>query len=118
MTEGRQQARRRRAARTRHVIARSRRLRVVAHRSARHTYAQLVDPDHRVLLSASTLEKDGRGKGPTGTVEAARAVGERLAGKIIKAKIEGEPVFDRSGFKYHGRIRAVAEGIRAGGIKL
>ena len=103
-------ARRRRGARTRHIIARSRKMRVVAHRSERHTYAQLIDPDNRILASASTLEKELRGKLKTGTIEAARVVGERLAKKMKDAKIEGEVAFDRSGFKYHGRIKAVAEG--------
>lgn len=117
MREGKDKARRRRAARSRHLIARSRRLRIVAHRSERHTYAQLIDPDNKTVLSASTLEKDLR-KGATATVAAARAVGERLAGKIKEAKIEGEVAFDRSGFKYHGRIKAVAEGVRAGGVQL
>ena len=118
MRESKFQARRRRAARSRLVIGRSRRLRVVAHRSTRHTYAQLIDPENRTLFSASTLEKSLRDAGPTGTVAAARAVGERLASKIMEADIKDDVAFDRCGFKYHGRIKAVADGMRDSGVNL
>lgn len=118
MSESKREARARRGAKTRNVIARSRRMRIVARRSGRHCYAQLVDPDNRVLTSASTLAGAKDAKAPTGSVAAARAVGEALAKKIKDAGVDGRFAFDRGGFKYHGRIKAIAEGVRAGGIEL
>lgn len=84
-------------------------------RSNLHVYAQLIDDAAgHTLASASSLEKDltadsgiGRGK----------AVGERLAQRAKEAGIE-EVVFDRNGYRYHGRIQAVAEGAREGGLRL
>lgn len=83
-------------------------------RSAKHIYAQLIDDEAGVTLcSASTLEKDFEGFG--GNAEAAKKVGVKLA---EKAKEKGivDVVFDRSGYVYHGRVAALAEGAREGGL--
>lgn len=83
-------------------------------RSAKHIYAQLIDDEAGVTLcSASTLEKDFEGFG--GNAEAAKKVGAKLA---EKAKEKGivDVVFDRSGYVYHGRVAALAEGAREGGL--
>jgi large subunit ribosomal protein L18 len=91
---------------------------LVAHRSGRHIYAQLITPDAKVVASASTAEKEVRGKFANGnTAAAAVAVGERIAQKAKKAKLDPKVVFDRSGFKYHGRIKALADGARSGGLE-
>ena len=83
-------------------------------RSAKHIYAQLIDDAAGVTLcSASTLEKDMEGYG--GNCEAAKKVGEKLAEKA-KAKGISDVVFDRSGYVYHGRIAALADGAREGGL--
>ena len=83
-------------------------------RSAKHIYAQLIDDEAGVTLcSASTLEKGFDGFG--GNAEAAKKVGVKLA---EKAKEKGivDVVFDRSGYVYHGRVAALAEGAREGGL--
>lgn len=116
--EGKRAARLRRAARTRLRIARAGKLRIVAHRSGRHTYAQLIDGT-KVLLSASTLDKELRPKiKAPHTAAAAKQVGESLAAKIAAASLNDNLAFDRSGFKYHGRVKALAEGLRAGGARI
>ena len=85
-------------------------------RSNKHVYAQLIDDvAGRTLASASTSEK---GLGGTGaTVDAAKAVGQRLGERAKAASVESV-VFDRGGFKYHGRVAAVADGARDAGLKL
>ena len=83
-------------------------------RSARHIYAQLIDDNAGVTLcSASTLDKGFEGFG--GNVEAAKKIGVTLA---ERAKDKGitDVVFDRSGYVYHGRVAALAEGAREGGL--
>ncbi len=111
-------ARRRRGARTAHIIYRSRIARLSVHRTARHIYAQLIDPQARILASASTVEREVREKFPAGnTIAAANAVGERLANKIKTAKLDVKCAFDRSGFRYHGRIKALAESARSCGLE-
>lgn len=110
----------RRSAKARAVIARSRRLRISVHRSGRHIYAQLIDPQHQVLVSASTVDKELAKLKATGTVAAAREVGELFARRLKQAKLDAGAgiAFDRSGFSYHGRVKALSEGIRAGGVAL
>jgi large subunit ribosomal protein L18 len=86
-------------------------------RSGKHIYAQVIDDvQGRTLAAASTLEKDVRGDGKTGADQAAaervgKAVGERAKAAGIEAV-----VFDRSGYLYHGRVKAVADGARAVGL--
>ena len=83
-------------------------------RSAKHIYAQLIDDAAGVTLcAASTVEKDMEGYG--GNCEAAKKVGLKLAEKA-KAKGISDVVFDRSGYVYHGRVAALADGAREGGL--
>lgn len=85
-------------------------------RSSKHIYAQIIDDEAGVtLVSASTMDKDFEGFG--GNVEAATAIGKKVAEKAL-AKGISEVVFDRGGFVYHGRVKALAEGAREGGLKL
>jgi large subunit ribosomal protein L18 len=92
--------------------------RLTVHRSSQHIYAQLIDDVHgRTVAAASTLEKELRGKLKTGAnKEAAAEVGKLLAQRAVGAGVS-EVVFDRGGFKYHGRIKALADGAREGGLK-
>jgi large subunit ribosomal protein L18 len=90
--------------------------RLAVFRSNKHIYAQVIDDvAGRTVASASTMEKGGS-KGSAGTVEAAKAVGERLGERAKSAGIDSV-VFDRGGFKYHGRVAAVADGARSAGLE-
>ncbi|WP_333840112.1 50S ribosomal protein L18 [Pelomicrobium sp.] len=112
------QARLRRARKTRLKIAELKVPRLTVFRSNLHIYAQVIDASGgRVVASASTLEPDVR-KGLTRghTITAAALVGKRIAEKARSAGIE-RVAFDRSGFKYHGRVKALAEAAREGGLK-
>ena len=111
----RHEARRGRVVRS---IAGSRRPRVTVFRSDKHIYAQLVDGETgRTLITVSTLSKEVReGLAGTGNVEAARRVGRALAGLARARQIE-EVVFNRNGFLYHGRVKALAEAAREAGLK-
>ena len=105
----------RRARRARAKIAELRVNRLCVHRTPRHIYAQIIDPTGgKVLVSASTVEKDLRSKA-TGNIEAASSVGSLIA---ERAKSEGitEVAFDRSGFKFHGRVKALADAAREAGL--
>ena len=85
-------------------------------RSAKHIYCQVIDDEAGVTLaSASTLEKDFEDYG--GNCDAAKKVGERIAKKCLEKGIT-EVVYDRGGFVYHGRVKALAEGAREAGLKL
>jgi len=92
--------------------------RLSVHRTPRHIYAQIIAPDGgSVVASASTLEKDVRkGMKSGGNVEAATIVGARIAEKAKAAGID-TVAFDRSGFRYHGRVKALAEAAREAGLK-
>jgi large subunit ribosomal protein L18 len=90
--------------------------RLAVFRSSKHVYAQVIDDvAGRTLASASTMEAAAR-TGATGTVAAARSVGERVAERAKEAGV-ATVVFDRGGFKYHGRVAAVADGARSGGLE-
>ncbi len=90
--------------------------RLAVFRSNKHIYAQVIDDvGGRTVASASTMEASDR-SGATGTVSAARVVGERVAQRAKDAGI-GTVVFDRGGFKYHGRVAAVADGARSAGLE-
>lgn len=110
------QARRRRIRGKMHGTAEKPRLAVF--RSTRHIYAQIVNDDlGQVLASASTLDRQLRGSLKSGgNSDAAREVGKLLAQRATEKKIE-MVAFDRSGFKYHGRLKALAEAAREGGLK-
>jgi large subunit ribosomal protein L18 len=92
--------------------------RLSVHRSSKHIYAQVIDDAKgHTLASASTLEKDLKGSLKTGADKAAAtAVGKLLAERATKAGIS-EVVFDRGSYLYHGRVKALAEGAREGGLK-
>ncbi len=108
----------RRAAKTRVRIARHSAVRLAVHRTNSHIYAQVIDASGgKVLASASTLEKEVRASHPNGAkTDAAAEVGKRIAEKAKAAGIT-EVAFDRSGFSYHGRVKALAEAAREGGLK-
>ncbi|MBQ7035188.1 MAG: 50S ribosomal protein L18 [Clostridia bacterium] len=89
--------------------------RLCVFRSAKHIYAQIIDDvNGKTLVSASTMEKDFTEYG--GNADAAKKIGELVAERALKAKID-TVVFDRGGFVYHGRVKALAEGAREGGLK-
>ncbi|MHB1301012.1 MAG: 50S ribosomal protein L18 [Burkholderiales bacterium] len=110
-------ARQRRARKTRAKIAEQRATRLSIHRSNSHIYAQIIDASGaKVLVSASTLEPEVRKELKNGgNVAAAAAIGKRIAEKAKQAGIE-TVAFDRSGFKYHGRIKALADAARENGL--
>jgi large subunit ribosomal protein L18 len=111
-------ARLRRARQTRLRIRELSAVRLTVHRTNGHIYAQITSPSgDKVLASASTLEKDMRGKLKNGgNKSAAEAVGQRIAEKAKAAGIE-RVAFDRAGYRYHGRVKARAAAARAGGLK-
>ena len=111
-------SRTRRAAKTRARIQRQGAVRLMVHRTNLHIYAQVIDAaGGKVLASASTLEKDVRATHPNGAKkDAAAQVGKRIAEKARAAGIS-EVAFDRAGFSYHGRVKALAEAAREGGLK-
>jgi len=103
----------------RKVRGTSARPRLNVFRSNRHIYAQVIDDAAgRTLVGVSTLDPEVRAdlQGHTGTVEAARRLGVVLAQRAAAAGIT-QVVFDRGGYLYHGRVAAVAEGAREGGLK-
>jgi large subunit ribosomal protein L18 len=109
----------RRANKTRAKIRELRVTRLSVHRTPRHIYAQIIAGEGgKVLVSASTLQADLRKdlKG-TGNVAAAAAVGKAIAERAREAGI-AKVAFDRSGFKYHGRIKALAEAARENGLEI
>jgi large subunit ribosomal protein L18 len=112
------EARIRRARKTRVRIAIQRATRLVVSRSNCHIYAQIVDPaGNKVLASASTLEAEVRKDMKNGGNKAAAAVvGKRIADRAKALGIESV-AFDRSGFKYHGRVQALADAAREHGLK-
>ena len=111
-------ARLRRARRPRAKVRELRMHRLCVHRTPRHIYAQIIDPDGgKVLASASTLDKDLRKEvGYGGNIAAATLVGRAVAQRAVGAGV-GQVAFDRSGFKYHGRVKALADAAREHGLK-
>ena len=106
----------RRARRARAKISELRVHRLCVHRTPRHIYAQVIDPTGgAVVAAASTVEKDLR-KNATGNVDAAKAVGALIAERAKSAGITSV-AFDRSGFKYHGRVKALADAARESGLE-
>lgn len=107
----------RRATRSRAKIRELKALRLSVHRTPQHIYAQIFDVDSKVLAAASTLQKEVRGDlKATGNVTAAAAVGKAIAEKAKAAGIT-QVAFDRSGFKFHGRIKALADAAREHGLE-
>ncbi|GHC37292.1 50S ribosomal protein L18 [Aidingimonas halophila] len=111
------ESRLRRARRARAKIRELGVYRLCVNRTPRHMYAQIISPDgSNVLASASTLEKPLRGEGSTGNTEAAARVGALIAERAKEAGIS-QVAFDRAGFQYHGRVKALADAAREGGLK-
>ena len=108
----------RRARKTRMKIRELGMHRLSVHRTSMHTYAQIISPDARTtLVSASTVDKELRGKLKHGAnTEAATEVGKLLAARAKDAGIE-KVAFDRGGFKFHGRVKALADAAREGGLQ-
>ncbi|MBW5802535.1 50S ribosomal protein L18 [Coxiella endosymbiont of Ornithodoros amblus] len=113
-----QEKRIRRARRTRAKIKELGAVRLCVHRSLNHICAQLISSrDSQVLVCASTLEKEVRSKiKHGGNIHAATTIGKLIAQRAKKAGVT-KVAFDRSGYKYHGRVRALAEAVREGGIE-
>jgi large subunit ribosomal protein L18 len=110
----------RRKARVRRVLtARAAgRPRLSVHRSSKHIYAQVIDDAAgKTVAAASTLEKDVKGSSKTGADKAAAAaVGKLIAERALKAGVK-EVVFDRGGYLYHGRVKALGDAAREGGLQ-
>lgn len=111
-------ARLRRATRARKKISELAMHRLTVCRTPRHMYAQLIAPcGSQVLAAASTVEVDlKKGLKGTGNADAAAAVGKAIAERAIEKGIK-DVAFDRSGFKYHGRVKALADAAREAGLK-
>lgn len=91
--------------------------RLVVHRTPRHIYAQVINPEAQVVAAASTVEKAVKEQlKSTGNVDAAKAVGKFVAERAIEKGVTSV-AFDRSGFKYHGRVAALADAAREAGLQ-
>ena len=89
--------------------------RLAVFRSSKHIYAQVIDDvNGRTIAAASTMEKDGRGA--AANVATAKGIGQRIGERAKAAGVKGV-VFDRGGFRFHGRVAAVAEGAREAGLE-
>jgi large subunit ribosomal protein L18 len=101
----------RRAKRVRAKISELRVNRLCVYRSPRHIYAQIISPDNKVLAAASSL-----GESKTGNVESAVQIGKLIAERAKSAGVT-KVAFDRSGYVYHGRVKALADAAREGGLE-
>jgi large subunit ribosomal protein L18 len=113
------QARLRRAMRTRAKIRELCAYRLCVHRTPQHIYAQIIAPEgDKVVASASTVEKELRRSidGHKGNTGAAAVIGKAIAERARTAGVE-KVAFDRSGFRYHGRMKALADAARENGLK-
>jgi large subunit ribosomal protein L18 len=110
-------ARRRASVRRKVKLSAGGRTRLSVFRSSKHIYAQLIDDDKGVtLVAASTLEKSLRGGGKKGAdIDAAKAIGKLIAERAKEKGIK-DVVFDRGAYLYHGRIKALADAAREGGL--
>lgn len=118
--ENKKEARLRRARKTRAKIAELKAIRLSIHRTNCHIYAQIIDESgSKVLASASTLDATIRQQ--LGSANGSNVAAATLVGKSIAEKAKGlnitQVAFDRSGFQYHGRVKAVADGAREGGLQ-
>jgi len=100
------------------VVGSAERPRLCVFKSARHIYAQIIDDERgRTLAAASTLSREIKEKGKAGNkTTVARLVGELLAVRAMAAQVD-RVVFDRGGYKFHGRVKALATGAREKGLK-
>src|SRR5258708_32902534 len=115
---GNNQARQPRAPQSRPKSREAGAVRLTVHRTNTHIYAQITSPSgDKVLATASSAEKEVRGQLKHGAnLKAAELIGSRIAAKAKEKGIE-KVAFDRAGYRYHGRIKALAEAARAGGLK-
>ena len=97
-------------------VARSTLPRLTIFRSSKHIYAQIVDAEGRTIATASTRSKTLRDEGHGGNVDAAKRVGQKVAELARDKQIE-KVVFNRNGFLYHGRVKALAEAAREAGLQ-
>lgn len=113
-----QTSRLRRAVRTRRHMTELEVIRLSVHRTPKHIYAQIISSDGgSVVASASTLDKQIKGNiKSTGNIEAAKLVGKLVAKRALDIGIK-QVAFDRSGFKYHGRVKALADAARESGLE-
>ncbi|MBU0456156.1 MAG: 50S ribosomal protein L18 [Pseudomonadota bacterium] len=110
-------ARLRRAKKSREQMKELRLNRLAVHRTPRHIYAQIISPEGKVLACASTVETEFKNeKIYSGNAIAAEKVGTLIAKRALNAGVN-RVAFDRSGFKYHGRIKALADAARVGGLE-
>lgn len=110
-------ARLKRAIKTRIKLKKLHKTRLVVHRTSRHIYAQIIHPASNILVSASTLEKNIKNNIKySGNKDAAIFIGKKIAARALKMNIV-HVSFDRSGFKYHGRIKSLADAARISGLK-
>ena len=107
----------RRSRKTRAKIRELGKPRLTIFRSPRHIYAQVIDNDSNVVACASTVQASIKSEtASTGNIEAAKVVGQRIAEKAKQAGVD-TVAFDRSGFKYHGRVKALADAAREAGLQ-
>jgi large subunit ribosomal protein L18 len=107
----------RRATRARAHIRELGTFRLTVHKTPRHIYAQVIAPDAKVVAAASTVQDAvAQGLKSTGNVDAAKAVGRAIAEKAKAAGVTAV-AFDRSGFRFHGRIKALADAAREAGLQ-
>jgi large subunit ribosomal protein L18 len=101
------------------IVGTAERPRIAVFRSSKHIYAQAIDDGvGRTLAQASTADKEVRGKiSAGGNIAAAKAVGETVGERLKSSGVESV-VFDRGGYLYHGRVKALAEGMRSAGVKV
>jgi large subunit ribosomal protein L18 len=119
MASDKKTGRLRRARKARAKIRELREYRLTVHRTPRHIYAQVIAPEgDQVVAAASTVDKETRGAidGGTGNVGAAAVVGKAVAERA-KAKGITRVAFDRAGFKFHGRVKALADAAREAGLE-
>ncbi len=117
MTRDKTRAFRKQRIRKRIVLLGGTRPRLSVFRSGRHIYAQIIDDrEHKTLVACSTVSKDLKSSiGKTTNTDAAKKVGEAIAKKALEKKIK-DVAFDRNGFLYHGRVKALAEAARKAGL--
>jgi large subunit ribosomal protein L18 len=116
MSQARNQIDRRKARVRRNLRSVSNRPRLSVFRSSKHIYAQVIDDMRGVTVaSASSIDKELQGKLPKGTDDAAMAVGKLVASRAVAAGVK-DVVFDRGGYVYNGRVKALADAAREGGL--
>ena len=118
VNQDKKNSRLRRARKSRMRISESSTYRLSVYRSVKHIYLQLLNSNgSKVITTISTNQKDVRKKATSNNIESSKIIGKLMADYIKKEKIE-KVAFDRSGYKYHGKIKALADSIRENGVKI